>query len=234
MVRMSATHEKTRQERTAEAKRQAAALERRRRTRIIGATVIAVAVLIGLAIVGIRHASKSADDSSVSGLGAVSGVGAAVAPPWPLPTDTLLRVRAAGMDLGPMGTAEHYHAHLDITVDEKPVAVPTDIGVDAATGAMAPLHTHTADGVIHVESDRKGRPFTLGQLFTAWNVRLTVGQMGSLVVDEGTTLTAFVDGKKVDGNPAMIQLAEHQQISLVYGLSGAKVDVRDTFDFGGV
>lgn len=33
---------------------------------------------------------------------------------------------------GPMGTADHYHAQLDVFVDGKPTPVPADIGVSAA------------------------------------------------------------------------------------------------------
>lgn len=44
--------------------------------------------------------------------------------PWPAPGDVPARVAAAGLDLGPMGTAEHYHPTLAITINDQPVPVP--------------------------------------------------------------------------------------------------------------
>lgn len=94
-------------------------------------------------------------------------------PPWPAPTDVPARAASAGLDLGPMGTAEHYHPHVRIIVDGAEVPVASNIGVDPATGAMSALHTHDGDGTIHIEADTEGEVFTLGQLFVQWGVKLT-------------------------------------------------------------
>lgn len=52
-------------------------------------------------------------------------------PPWPAPVaDVPDRVAAAGLDLGPMGTAEHYHPKLQIIIDGQQIQVPANIGVD--------------------------------------------------------------------------------------------------------
>lgn len=87
-------------------------------------------------------------------------------PPWPAPSDVTARVAAAGLDLGPMGMAEHYHPQLRVVVNSTEVQVPANIGVDPTTGAMSALHTHELDGTIHIEADTAGEVFTLGQLFT--------------------------------------------------------------------
>ena len=94
-------------------------------------------------------------------------------PPWPAPTDVAARVASAGLDLGPMGMAEHNHPHLRIMINGREVPVPADIGVDPASGSMSAVHTHTADGTIHIEAPTAGAVFTLGQLFTEWGVTLT-------------------------------------------------------------
>jgi len=88
--------------------------------------------------------------------------------PWPLPTDVANRVAEAGLDLGPMGMAEHYHPQLQIVVNGVPVPIPAGIGIDPPTGSMSGLHTHSSDGVLHVEADTAGEIFTLVQLFTEW------------------------------------------------------------------
>lgn len=232
-VDMTKTRPETRRERSAAAIKQAKVKERRRSLILMtGGVAVAVAILGTLFFIGMRDATSGTSPTSGPDLTAVSGLGANTAPPWPLPVDTQAQVKAAGMSLGRMGTAEHYHAHLDILVDGKPVGIPVNVGVDSQSGAMAAVHTHSNDGLIHVEAGTKGQPFTLGQLFSAWNVRLTADQIGSLTTGGGTTLKAFVDGKEISGNPALIRLAENQQIALVYGVPDPNQDIPKTFDFG--
>lgn len=59
--------------------------------------------------------------------------------------------------------AEHIHPRLTIVVDGRPQTIPAGIGL-LASGAL-PIHTHTSDGRLHVESTRR-LPFTLGDFFT--------------------------------------------------------------------
>ncbi|WP_341925188.1 hypothetical protein [Nocardioides psychrotolerans] len=135
-------------------------------------------------------------------------------PPWPAPTDVPARVAAAGLDLGPMGTAEHYHPHLSITIGGSPVPVPPNIGVDPNTGAMSALHTHEGDGTIHIEADTVGEKFTLGQLFNQWGVALTPTSIGGVRAKAGETVTVTSNGTPVPGDPADLQLEPDQQIEL--------------------
>ncbi len=133
-------------------------------------------------------------------------------PPWPAPSDVLVRAKEAGLDLGPMGMAEHYHPQLRVTVDGGEVGVPANIGVDPATGAMTALHTHTADGVLHVEADTAGQVFTLGQLFTQWGVKLSPEQIGGVHAKAGETVTVTSNGSPYRGDPAELPLQPDQQI----------------------
>jgi len=209
---------------------EAEAKQRNRRLAIIAGTGAALATLLIVAAIGISNAQDD-DSSTQAGSGAVSGLGAAAAPPWPLPPDATDRVAAAGMDTGPMGMAEHYHAHLDIIVNGEAVPVPANLGIDPATGGMAALHTHTADGLVHVEADTQDEAFTLGQLFTAWDVKLTAEQIGSMTTTDGNELKVYVNGEEQSGNPAMLRLADQQQITIVFG--DQQVDIPDTYDFNG-
>jgi hypothetical protein len=203
--------------------------ERRRRWVTVGVVAAAAIALVAVAIVGIRAAGDPEPATSATALEAVSGVGSASPPPWALPDDPVQRVAAAGLDTGPMGTADHYHAHLDIIVDGRQVAVPADLGIDPATGAMSAVHTHTPDGIVHVEADTVGETFTLGQLFTEWNVRLTTSQLGSL---SGEPLKVYVNGEVQTGDPALLNLADEQQITVVYG--DQQVDIPDSYDSSGI
>ncbi|MET7460620.1 hypothetical protein [Nonomuraea sp. NPDC005501] len=150
-------------------------------------------------------------------------------PPWPVPADPLPGIRAAGLTHGPMGHAEHYHAHLSVFVDGDEVEVPADIGIVGEE--MSPLHTHDDRGVIHVEPHTKGEVFTLGQLFKQWGVTLSASRLGSLRTDAGHTLTAAVNGVPVTGDPAAIVVKAHEQISLVYGKPGPSFKAPSTFTF---
>jgi hypothetical protein len=122
--------------------------------------------------------------------------------------------------------AFHIHSHLQIYVDGKqklvpygvgivpPLALQTSDGSSFAEGGKAIywLHTHDETGVVHIESPIK-RTFTLGNFFDIWGQKLTSGQVGP---DKGT-VTAFVNGKKVAGGPAKIQLGVHKVIQLDVG-----------------
>ncbi|HEV8177478.1 MAG TPA: hypothetical protein VGP44_07270 [Gemmatimonadales bacterium] len=135
-------------------------------------------------------------------------------PPWSLPADVSDRAAAAGLDLGPMGMAEHYHPQLQIVINGVPVPVPAGIGIDPSTGAMSSLHTHSSDGVLHIEADAAGEPFTLGQLFIEWGVKLTSTQIGGVHAKAGDKVTVTSNGKPVAGNPADLHLEPNQQIVL--------------------
>lgn len=135
-------------------------------------------------------------------------------PPWPAPADVPARVAAAGLDLGPMGTAEHYHPHLRIVIDGTDVPVPPNIGVDPSTGAMSALHTHEGDGTLHIEADSVGEVFTLGQLFTQWGVALNQQQIGGARAKPGQQVQLTSNGAKVEGDPADLRLEPGQQIVL--------------------
>lgn len=133
-------------------------------------------------------------------------------PPWPAPADAEARVAAAGLDLGPMGRAEHYHPHLRIIVNGTEVPVPGNIGVDPGTGAMSAVHTHEPDGTIHIEADRAGEVFTLGQLFMQWGVRLTSTQIGGVRTKDGRKVTLTSNGEPITGRPTDLRLEPEQKI----------------------
>jgi hypothetical protein len=180
------------------------------------------AVIVGLLLAGGvlltgcgNDSTPSTADPQVVGLNPASGPGPESAPPWPAPADPRALAAAAGLPMGPMGMAEHYHPRLQIVVDGKPIEIPANLGVDPQTGQMSAVHTHTPDGVIHVEAAQAGQTFTLGQLFAEWNVKLGPGQIGALK-STGGTLTVTVNGGRWTGNPALLLLAPDQRIRLDY------------------
>lgn len=133
-------------------------------------------------------------------------------PPWPAPTDVPARAASAGLDLGPMGMAEHYHPQLRIFANGDEVPVAPGIGVDPDTGAMSAVHTHEGDGTVHIEASKAGEAFTLGQVFTQWNVTLTNTQIGGVRAKAGQKVTATSNGAAVTGDPMKLRLEPRQKI----------------------
>jgi hypothetical protein len=127
------------------------------------------------------------------------------------------RLRALGLPALPVeGKALHTHEHLDLYLDGKHVAVPANVGIGSDPRFFSPLHTHDRTGILHVESPTR-TTYTLGQFFAVWGVRLNATCIGSYCAGNGRALQAFVDGKRVAGNPAQIPLRRHEEIVLAFG-----------------
>jgi hypothetical protein len=89
----------------------------------------------------------------------------------------------------------------------------TRAGLYAAGGqCFSYLHTHAADGIIHIESPIQ-RVYTLGEFFDVWNQPLARNRVGSAA----GPVTAFVNGRRYSGDPRAIPLLAHAQIQLDVG-----------------
>jgi hypothetical protein len=211
-------------ERVAAARAEERRQERRRWLVTFGATGAVVAALgAGAAWAIISNNNEAERPAANRGTGS---------PPWPLPADPIAGARAAGLNIAPTeGNALHIHAHLDVIVNGKPVPVPANLGISRSGNQLAELHTHDDNGVLHIESPSKNKRFTLGEVFSEWDVRLTPTQIGGLKTDATRTLTAYVNGKAQPGDPAAIELTAHRQIALVYGDKNAKVNVPSSYKF---
>jgi hypothetical protein len=160
--------------------------------------------------------------------------------PWPAPDYTLSRMRLARLTPLLGSLVRHDHVHLDVLVDGRKVTVPPAVGLAEPTNngpckpptpavsecsagdyftafvANSPLHTHSASGMIHIESDRPGR-FTLGQFFDEWGVRLNETCLGGYCARRGKELAVFVDGHRVDHSLRGVVLRNRQEIAVVFG-----------------
>lgn len=121
--------------------------------------------------------------------------------------------------------AFHIHAHVTVFVHGAARRLPGGIGISAArstgtargpfvvSGAcFAWLHTHAADGIVHMESPIQ-RTFTLGNFFDVWGEPLTARRVAAATGH----VTAFVDGRPYRGSPRRIPLLAHAQIQLDVG-----------------
>jgi hypothetical protein len=194
-----------------------------------------VVALLGVVIVGVvRSADTRQADAAATDLSnppATTAVGRDSPPPWPAPADAAAAVRAAGLPmLTAEGNVEHIHAHLDIRVDGNPIEVPADIGIDQTRGSISPLHTHDASGVVHIESPVK-RQFTVGELFSEWDVSLSESNIGALRASSDKSLRVFVNGVPQSGNPAATIFNAHDEIAVVYGTPQPGESIPSRYDF---
>jgi hypothetical protein len=121
--------------------------------------------------------------------------------------------------------AFHIHAHLAIFVNGAHRQLPASIGIPAGQPQHTPrgrfvpggscfywLHTHAADGIIHIESPVR-RTFTLGQFFDEWGQPLGPGKVGPAT----GPVAALCNGRRYEGNPRNIPLSAYAQIQLEVG-----------------
>lgn len=158
--------------------------------------------------------------------------------PWPAPADPLALTRAAGLKPERHETLDfHVHAHLDVFVNGQKVPVPAGIGIEihdpgvnssttsqgvsyggineCASPCISPLHTHDSTGTIHTES-ATARPNHLGQFFKEWGVRLDASCVGGYC-SPGTRILILVDGSRLSGNPADVELLDQREIVVIIG-----------------
>ena len=95
----------------------------------------------------------------------------------------------------------------------KPVAQQTAYGpFYGAQQCIYWLHTHTSDGVIHIESPT-ARVYTLGNFFDEWHQPLSRTQVAGV---KGN-VTAYLNGKPWTKDPRAIPLLPHGAIQLDVG-----------------
>ena len=114
------------------------------------------------------------------------------------------------------GQRIHIHQHLAIFDHGKEVTVPQFIGIPQAARCIYWLHTHTPDGIIHVEAP-KDRSFTLGDFFAVWGQPLDRTHAASAATKKRESMRVFLNGVRYTGNPAQIPLTAHADIVIDVG-----------------
>jgi hypothetical protein len=121
--------------------------------------------------------------------------------------------------------AFHIHTRLTAFVNGVEEKIPAGVGIadpqlqQTAHGpyvgggtCLSWLHTHTTDGIIHIESPIQ-RNYTLGNFFDVWGQPLSSTQAGAA---KGN-VTVLVDGKVWSGDPRSVPLESHEQVQLDIG-----------------
>lgn len=204
--------------------------------------VVVIAAVIGITLSlgggGAKaKASGKLNLAPISSLGALKAAPAAGAlgpEQVPVPSAAALASPAAsvtGQKVDGIGcqtmeqTLFHIHAHLTVFVNGTARQVPAAIGIPGAqaqTTAAGPfveqgtcfywLHTHAADGIIHIESPVQ-RTYTLGNFFDEWGQPLSASRVGPA----SGHVVALYNGQVFKGDPRDIPLTAHAQIQLEVG-----------------
>jgi hypothetical protein len=158
-----------------------------------------------------------------------NGPEAVPVPPAPALASTATKATGKTVDGISCDTTEqlvfHIHAHLTVFVDGAARQIPAAIGIPGAQAENTPtgpyiasgscfywLHTHAADGIIHIESPVH-RTYTLGDFFDIWGQPLGPDQVGPA----RGPVTAIYNHQVYRGNPRNIPLQKHAQIQLEVG-----------------
>ena len=161
-------------------------------------------------------------------------------PPWPAPRNAMQLTRHAGLTPERAEFLQyHVHAHLYVFVNGQQVEIPAGIGINihdpavhvfhnpngtlayggidppCATPCISPLHTHDPDGILHTES-KTVAPNRLGQFFAEWGVRLDNNCVDGFCKPK-SPIAIFVNGKRYNGDPRAIELADRTVIVIVIG-----------------
>lgn len=226
MNRNSAASEKIRAQREAEQRR------RRRLYWLTGSGAVAVAAAIAVTVAltagGSTASGSTAIGSPATGRSSIGAEGVPV-PGGPVLASPAASTTGQTIDGVSCQTSEqtlfHIHAHLTIFVNGQQRQVPAGIGIPDAQSVTTPngpfvdkgtcfywLHTHAADGIIHIESPVQ-RTYTLGDFFDEWGQPLSSTRVGPATGH----LTAIYNGKPYQGDPRGIPLNAHAQIQLEVG-----------------
>ena len=186
------------------------------------AVVAGVVVAVVLAGGGGKTPSSSTPTAALGPEGIVLQTGPALAPASTGATGTTvdgIQCNAAEQ------VVYHIHSHLAVYVKGAGRQIPLGVGIVEPAVSQTPngpfasathcyywLHTHTTDGIIHIESPTQ-RTYTLGSFFDVWRQPLSANQVGPAT----GTVAAFVNGSRFSGNPRAIPLSSRTDIQLDVG-----------------
>jgi len=114
----------------------------------------------------------------------------------------------------------HTHSHMDIFVNGMPYEVPSGVGIKPSQ-CLFWLHTHSADGVIHIESP-EDRLMILGQFFDIWEMTSSEVQnfpQSPTATGGNGSPQVYLSGKKVDDSDYRdAKIYPNTEIAVIFGL----------------
>lgn len=114
------------------------------------------------------------------------------------------------------GAALHIHANLQMYDRGRKKIVPSNIGIPIGMGCLYWVHTHSTNGMIHIESP-VNQVFTIGHFFDIWAVNLSRTQADGMTAARGKNLRFLVNGHVWTKDPKLIPLRNHETIVIESG-----------------
>jgi hypothetical protein len=177
------------------------------------------AVLVGLLIVacsaGATQPPTHAPSVAPPSVALPSATAAPTATPAPTaattpPSPTQSAGSEIGCDRGGHDGAYHIHSLVGVKVDGSLYAPPANIGI---TSCMYWVHTHAADGIVHVEAPAIFHP-TLGDFLDIWEETYPDDQLLANAREAIAAGEVTVDDKPFAGDALALQLADRMRIFL--------------------
>jgi hypothetical protein len=176
----------------------------------LAALLVAAALLAGCG----EKKETIGDTTAVYGPGVTDS-----APPWK-PEYDHLKERIQRLGLPPVGNEKyHHHAVIHVYNDGILIPVPANVGWLPQAKVYSAIHTHTPDGIIHMESI-KPHQFKLGDFFFIWGVTFGKETLGSFHNEGDKQLNVYVNGKRVP-DPVNYVIHEGDNIAVGYGKDGS-------------
>jgi hypothetical protein len=104
-----------------------------------------------------------------------------------------------------LGEPIHWHPHLRIVIDGEDIVIPGGIGIvigkvmdtNISRMGMSPMHTHSDDGVIHMEQvNPTNRTLKLGYFFEVWGENFNSTCILGYCNSANKIVKMFVNGKR--------------------------------------
>lgn len=131
--------------------------------------------------------------------------------------------------------AYHIHIHLTIYVNGKRVTIPQNIGIASDGSCFYWMHTHTDDGIIHIEAPQKLHNLALDDFLTIWHDGFANLNFPPELT-QSTGWKIYVNGQPfadIVTSPLTteVPLASHDIVTLEYGTPNLKPDDASSYQF---
>lgn len=131
----------------------------------------------------------------------------------------------------------HVHVHVSIYIRGKAVTIPQGIGLGANGMCDYYMHTHTSDGIVHIEAPAPASNLALDDFLSIWYQRFqTLNFPQQLTLQTGWKI--FINGKPFTSVAVTsplnteVPLAAHDAVTLEYGPNNPPPDKSYVFPAG--
>ena len=170
---------------------------------------VLAALLIALTAVGCASAATPSPTAAPTAIGSPAP-SATPSTPSPSP-DSSTGGTEIQCDLGGHDAAYHIHALVGVKINGQLYAPPANIGI--GTDCMYWVHTHAADGIVHIEAPATVNP-TLGDFMSLWAKSFPDDPLLKTAQDAIAAGNVTVNDAPYTGDPLKLVLEDKMRIFL--------------------